>query len=481
VTKRLQAARAVVLVLVVAATVFGPAGPPAALADTDASWPSVQGGGAHLGVVASGVPAPPLRVAWSVTPGDGGPGLSSAAVGAGVAVAVGRASVIGVDPASGRILWSVERDSGYLDPPAIGQAASGTPVAVFAQGRLGSESSLVAIDMTTRQEVWRYPTDGSLRSPLRGAPAIADGVAFVGGHDGFVYAVDLTDGELRWKFDAGGQVAAPLAVDGGRVFAVGQDLQAARTTLFALDAVTGKQVWSTGSSSLAPIVTSPTVAGGVLYVGAGSGTVRAFDAASGRVIWSTTIRGVFLTQPSLARTGDALYVMAATGVVYRLDPSTGHRVWDYQFRPTSIRGAPVVVGDYIIQGLDDGVLAAIDVRTGNLAWTTQLRDRTFGPLAAIGDVLIASTVGTDGGHGGLVGLRHVAGPLTAIESPTKLHLGAALINAALGGAAVFVGFLALFRAILRRRLTPAPVSRRDPDAGRADQQRSADRDGWTDD
>jgi outer membrane protein assembly factor BamB len=365
--------------------------------------------------------------------------------------------VVGVDPSSGLVVWTVRRDSGYLDPAAIGQTSSGTAVVVYAQGRLGAQSSLVALDLGTHQPVWRFPAQGDLSQPLRGAPAIDGGVVYAGGHDGFVYAIDLNDGHLRWKFRAGGEVAAAIAVEGGKVFAVGQDLKAGSTTLFAIDAVTGKQAWSTGTRGLVPVVTSPTVADGVLYVGGGNGTLRAYAADAGRVMWSTSLRGVFLAVPSLARTGDALYVMAATGAVYRIDPATGDRVWDYQFRPTSIRGAPVVLGDFIVLGLDDGTLAAIDVRTGDLAWTTNLEHRTFGPLAPAGDVLIASTDGIDGGSGGLVGFRHVDGPLTAVESPTKLHLGTALVNAGAGGAAVVAGFLLLFRAILRRSASAVSV------------------------
>jgi outer membrane protein assembly factor BamB len=374
-----------------------------------------------------------------------------------VAVAVGRSTVVGVDPASGGVLWTVQRDSGYLDPPAIGQTSSGETVVVYAQGRLGARSSVVAMDLDTRRQVWRFPDQEGLSQPLRGAPTIQDGAVYVGGHDGFVYALDLTDGTLRWKFRAGGEVAAAIAADGGRVFAVGQDLKTGSTTLFAIDGSTGQRVWSTGTRGLVPVVTSPTVANGVLYVGSGNGTLRAYATDTGRTTWSTNLRGVFLAQPSLARTDDALYVMAATGAVYRIDPATGDRVWDYQFRPTSIRGAPIVVGNFVVLGLDDGTLAAIDVRTGNLAWTTNLAHRTFGPLAPAGDVLIASTVGDDGGSGSLVGFRHVEGPLTSIESPTKLHLGTALVNAAAGGAAVVAGFLVLFRAILRRSASTVSV------------------------
>jgi outer membrane protein assembly factor BamB len=347
-------------------------------------------------------------------------------------------------------MWTVQRDSGYLDPPAISHTASGAAVAVYAQGRLGAQSSLVAVDLVTQQPLWRFPAQGGLSQPLRGAPAIDGGVVYVGGRDGFVYALDLNDGHLRWKFQAGGDVAAAIAVDGEKVFAVAQELKTASTTLYAIDASTGKQVWSTGTRGLAPIVTSPTVADGVLFVGAGNGTLRAYAADTGRVMWSTSLRGVFLAEPSLARTDDALYVMAATGAVYRIDPATGERVWDYQFHPTSVRGAPVLVGNFIVLGLDDGTVAAIDVRTGNLAWETRLAHRTFGPFAPAGDVLVASTVGVDGGSGGLVGFRHIAGPLTSVESPTKLHLGTALANAAVGGVAVVAAFLLLFRAILRR-------------------------------
>ena len=440
--------------MIAAAVAMGAA---TAAAETADAWPSVQGGPAHLGVAASADPAPPLRTTWSLAPGDGGPGFSAATVGEGVGVTVGRATVVGFDPASGAVRWRVGRASGYLDPAAIGRSASGPPVAVFAQGRAGAASSILALDLDTRAEVWRYPAHGSLRQPLRGSPAIVDGVVYVGGMDGSVYALDLGDGHLVWRFAAGGQVAADPAVDGGRVFAAAQDPTTGHATLYAIDATTGKQAWAAAAPGPSSHLTAPTVADGTVFEGFGDGTIRAFEASTGRVEWTASIRGVFLSGPSLASAGGSLYAFAPTGAVYRLDAGTGDKVWDYQFPTTSVRGAPILVGGYLIVGLDDGTLGVIDLRSGNLAWTTELANRKFGPFAWSDGLLIASSVGTEGSHGGLLALHHVEGRLTAIESPTRLHLGTALVNASVGVATVFAGFFVLFGAILGRRTSARAV------------------------
>jgi outer membrane protein assembly factor BamB len=70
--------------------------------------------------------------------------------------------------------------------------------------------SVVALDTETGEQVWQYMTGGRIDSP----PALYNGMAIFGSHDGYVYCLRLSDGQLVWRFRA--------AASDMRTFAFGQ-------------------------------------------------------------------------------------------------------------------------------------------------------------------------------------------------------------------------------------------------------------------
>ena len=83
--------------------------------------------------------------------------------------------------------------------------------------------------------------------------------------------------------------------------------------IYALRASNGKRLWS---RTIATSASSPVVAGGVVYFGAGL-TVYALDARTGKTLW----RGHTTADPSdPAVTGGTLYIGSGDGVTraYRL-------------------------------------------------------------------------------------------------------------------------------------------------------------------
>lgn len=103
--------------------------------------------------------------------------------------------------------------------------------------------------------VWRFHADGRISSP----PVVADTAAVFGAHDGAVYAVDLRDGRLRWKYlvaprprwwQAYGQLESTWPVYGvalheGKVIAsAGTHVElAGGVTVVALEPATGTPAW----------------------------------------------------------------------------------------------------------------------------------------------------------------------------------------------------------------------------------------------
>jgi outer membrane protein assembly factor BamB len=179
-------------------------------------------------------------------------------------------------------------------------------------------------------------------------------------------------------------------------------------------------------------------------------TVRAIALSDGTERWSARMNGYVLGSPP-AVSGDAVIAADIRGEVYRFDAATGSRVWDFALNQSVFRTAPVVVGTSVLTTTTDGDLVAFDLGAGTLLSRTGVGAVALRGLAVSGDTVVAVRAGS---AGGMVGFRHDASvALTAIESPTVLHLPLMLGTWALV-AVVFVVLLLLLGRFLWDRLGP---------------------------
>jgi polyvinyl alcohol dehydrogenase (cytochrome) len=127
--------------------------------------------------------------------------------------------------------------------------------------------------------------------------------------NGFVYALDPDkDGQLLWKTRVGrggiqGGVHFGLAMEGTRIYAPVVDMKDGhdgrtydsppRPGLYALDAATGKFIWSAPANDVCKgrafcdpgISAAVTAIPGVVFAGHMDGRLRAYDGANGHVLW----------------------------------------------------------------------------------------------------------------------------------------------------------------------------------------------------
>jgi outer membrane protein assembly factor BamB len=169
--------------------------------------------------------------------------------------------------------------------------------------------SLLAVDGTSGKELWRIE-----HNDMFTAPAVANGLIYVGNFDGYFYAFDQKNGAEKWKFQSGGIFWAGPAVEGDIVYAGNDDL------VYALNAQTGEQLWKFQMAGKA--VSEPMLSDGVLYVSdsahefpRGPRHLYALDASSGELLWTFETVATFLPAPALSE--DTIYV-TTTGDVLAL-------------------------------------------------------------------------------------------------------------------------------------------------------------------
>ena len=385
--------------------------------------------------------------------------VSSVAIVPGLAAATGRATVIGLDPVSGRPLWTAPRADGPLDTPAIDPTAGPHGVVVFTEGKQAADSAVAALDPSTQARLWTTP----LGEVVIGSPTIDGGTVFVGARDRTVSAIDAVSGKVRWKRVTSGRVNTSPAVAGGLVFVTSQDEQTGKAQLAALDVATGESRWTYSPSHVGIGISSVTVGGNRVYVGFNDLAVRAFAQSTGRLLWTQAVRASFSPLSALAFSGGSVYAVDDAGGVYRFAAGTGHRFWDYQFPSDVTWGSPLITGSTLYIGMDDGTAAAINVASGHLVWRGRLPFGAMGAFAPAGDLLLVPAVGA---RGGVVAFAHdPLGRLIDQPSPTQLDIGAALANFSGAFLVMTALILGLFRLLARWRGIRMPPSVEEPGAG----------------
>jgi outer membrane protein assembly factor BamB len=194
-----------------------------------------------------------------------------------------------------------------------------------------------------------------------------------------------TLGGVKWTFKTNGPVVASPAVVDGVVY-----IASLGKGLYAIDQETGKEKWS--FQSRLPIASSPTIADGTLYFVSTAGSLAALDAADGKPKWvlptelekkfeAKNLHGLppaaqtipdawdlFLSSPAVAN--GKVYFGSGDGNVYAVDAKSGLLQWKV---PTGnvVHGSPAVVNGVVYVGSWDSVLYAIDAESGQVRWTFQ--------------------------------------------------------------------------------------------------------------
>jgi outer membrane protein assembly factor BamB len=202
--------------------------------------------------------------------------LSSPVIAGGYAYfGTGEGMLYALDADSGEALWELETGDTIHSSPAV---ASGT---VYV-GNM--ESRLYAVDALTGEERWHFQagteTQYYNQHGLQSSPVVSENMVYIGGRDGGLHAIDAETGEEAWKFDTSGSwVLGSAAIHEGLLYFGTSDT----FTLTAADAQTGAVVFQSSTRTYA--YSSPSVAGGIVYIGSCGGVLFAFDALAGEPKW----------------------------------------------------------------------------------------------------------------------------------------------------------------------------------------------------
>ncbi len=374
--------------------------PPTAVAD----WPQPGGNAAH-------VPGHPeigkLAPTWTASVGEGTEYrqriTSSPVVAGGRVVAMDADGVVSAfDLASGHGLWRTVTRPKKNRSTNVGGGVSASSTRVWAAtGR----AELLALDAATGKVLWRQP----LGAPARSAPTVADGRLYVTTLEDKLLSFSADSGKPGWTYQAAtvqttllGE-ASPAVAEGFVVAGFGSG------DLIALRADDGALAWSdslagaraqTSLVDLSAVNASPVIANGRVFAIAAGGLFVCDDLRSGRRLWERDIGGS--QTPWLA--GDSLFVLTQDQVLAALDARDGHPIWVDELeryrKPKEQSGpvrwvGPVLAGYQLIVASSDRQIAGFRAGSGKLIGSRRLPAAvSLRPTVAGGFLLVLDNEGT---------------------------------------------------------------------------------------
>jgi outer membrane protein assembly factor BamB len=220
------------------------------------------------------------------------------------------------------LVGTIEAATGKIIPSDSpeGIAGSGPAIAGAVLYIGGNDGFVYALDITKKQAaIWRTQiASGATGTPAAGVdtgdtliestPAVVNGVLYIGSPDHNLYALNATTGKILWKYETGGVITFPSPAVANGIVYIGSDDK----SLHAVDAATGKGLWKYQTG--ATIKSSPAIYNGVVYFGSYDNNLYALDAVTGKVRQTYLTNRQIFASPRIV--DGVLYIASYDNYVY---------------------------------------------------------------------------------------------------------------------------------------------------------------------
>jgi len=360
----------------------------------------------------------PLAIAWQQQAGKGSD--DSSRLTAAPIVAAGRvyvldaqAHVYAFDARGGNPVWDKDL-APYRGNSFINSASFGL---------LGQDKSI-------------DPTKG-----FGGGIAFDDGRLFVSTGFGLVIGLDAVKGKQIWKADLGVPIVNAPVANSGRVFVSSHD-----NHFYALAESDGRKLWDhQGIAETAGVLasTSAAVAGEYVIAPYTSGELYALRVQNGRAAWNDMLTRSGTTtalselddiagRPVVDR--DMVFAISHSGVMAAINLNTGERVWA---RDIAGIQTPWMAGDFVYVLTTDSRLLCLERRDGKVKWIHQLprwrdEENKDDPIVWTGPVLISNRLIVVSSNGRAYSISPYTGDLLGrTEIPDGAYIPPVVANGSL--------------------------------------------------
>ncbi|WP_428912008.1 PQQ-binding-like beta-propeller repeat protein [Niallia sp. Krafla_26] len=305
----------------------------------------------------------------------------------------------GIDAKNGRQIWSFQTNGPVLGTPQINedvvyigssdrkiyalngkngqllwnvkcpQPVLGSVLLTEDQVLVPSGNQMLALERNSGKIQWQVKVGGF----TAGQPAVDNEAVYFGAGDGYIYALYLQTGEIKWKVQIVSRANAysTLINSAWATHATVIPDQLGHPSIvyvstvsanFALNRETGKELWkyTRGFLYSAPLIVKESGSDPVAILANEWGEVSSINPYTGKEYWKTTLaQRIFDASP--VQKGELVYITGVNGLLSALNIKTGAVVDQYHFASTYAYSTPVIVGEQIIQAAQDGIVRSIQI------------------------------------------------------------------------------------------------------------------------
>lgn len=309
---------------------------------------------------------------------------------------------------SPRMLWTADVGAGTSSSRVL------TTPPVMAEGKVfakDAQSTVSAFDADTGKLLWRVTLEPE---KARDTDEFGGGLAYYGGRlyvtTGFaaVFALDPATGKEIWTSTVSAPVRGAPLVFGDRVFAISID-----NKIQSMAAIDGSDLWQyTALQEVAGYVGGSSPAGSGEYIVApfSSGELVGLRIDNGRAMWNESLIGNRGDARAFGNLADirgrpvidrgTVFAMGSGGLLAAVDLRSGQRVWE---RPIGGNQTPWVAGRFLFVLTSTADVAAVSRDDGKIKWVTPLTQYSDdkrrkpvlwgGPVLAGDRLLVVGTLG----------------------------------------------------------------------------------------
>ena len=304
-----------------------------------------------------------------------------------------------LDLKSGKNNWTFDTGMRIVGSPAVSEG-----VVVFGSANY----KIYGLNATTGKELWHITTNQA----VMGAATIHEGVAYIGGGDGRMFAIDIHTGKVKWSFDQlkNYVLTRPLVYRDKLYFGCWD------TYLYALNLADGSLAWKWNNGKtnpkLSPASVWPVAADGKIFITAPDRYFTCLDAETGATIWRTKEYKVRETV-GISEDGKTVYSKCMWDTIVALPTTTTQPYSTFTQREVSLPPSPrwVTHADFGYEhnpamplekdgtlwvSTKNGLLLGIDANTGKVLFRHKIGNSILNtPLPLSGtDCIFTSSEGT---------------------------------------------------------------------------------------
>lgn len=324
-----------------------------------------------------------------------------------------------LDAMTGQQIWKLTN----------GNFHSGTPSVYNGMVYICGIDGLYALDQKTGIQKWKYPitalyafseftpstvvanntvyicawdgfvyalnaTDGSLKwktqssggAPFYSSVTLNNNLLYAGCSDSWLYALNISNGSVNWKFQTGDVIYKNPLVVNNNVFTSGLN-----GNQYMLNGATGAVIWSILNDLS---ICSPTFSNGVIYSGDGT-NANGYDINTGNKVWSLgSGTGSGWSSPCVLN--GKFYAGSSTPKFYAYDINSKAVIWSISTNAYNVNSSPVIANDIYYIGGNGQDFYAVDAATGTIKWFLPLSNPVYGSPCVIDQNGIKNYPGVSG-------------------------------------------------------------------------------------